>query len=272
MARFFSGAKINLGLRITEKRADGYHNLESAFYPIQWQDCLDFELSSSDRDVFINSGIEVPGGLNNNLIGKALGLLREQFKLPALSIHLDKNVPFGAGLGAGSSNAAVTLMAVNQFLGLGISDAALTAMAEKLGADCAFFIKNEPVYASGIGTDFQPIDLSFLKGKWVQLVWPGFGVGTAWAYSNIKPEKPETDTFSILKEPHRWRAELFNDFERPVFKNHPELSYWKEAFYHKGAFYASMSGSGSSVFGLFDAMPNPINSAGKGGYSFTGRL
>ncbi len=272
MVKLLSGSKINLGLRIVERRSDGYHNIETAFYPIPWNDILEFEPTISDRDIFLNTGIQVPGSFESNLIGKALKLLRNHYSFGPVKISLQKEVPFGAGLGAGSANAAVTLKGLNQLFSLGISESELEKMAGSLGADCAFFIKNEPVFAEGIGTNFSPIDLGFLKGKWIQVVWPGFGVNTAWAYSRIKPSKPEQLTRQVLQHPNRWQTELVNDFESPIALTHPEITFWKNQFYKDGAFYASMSGSGSAVFGLFDNEPPfiyPPNSSVK---SFRGML
>lgn len=272
MERLISGSKINLGLRIIERRKDGYHNLETAFYPIPWNDVLEFEPSVSDRDVFVNTGIMVPGSFETNLVGKALKLLRGRYAVPPVKISLHKEVPFGAGLGAGSANGATTLMGLNKLFSLGIPTHELEKLAASLGADCAFFIKNEPVYAQGIGTDFSLVDLGFLNGKWIQVVWPGYGVNTAWAYSQIKPAVPMVATREVLKDPSRWKAELINDFEAPVALSHPEIDFWKKQFYNSGAFYASMSGSGSAIYGLFYEEPVHIYPPNSSVKSFRGTL
>lgn len=241
---------------MVEKRPDGYHNLETVFYPITIQDAL--EVSVIDGECPAKGynlkvmGTVLDGTPDDNLVVKAYKLLKHDFDLPPISIGLYKHIPTGAGLGGGSSDAAFMIKTLNERFKLGLSDEAMENYCAQLGADCAFFIKNKPLFATGIGNEFSPIDLS-LKGKTVVLVKPDIFVSTKDAYSLVKPCKPETSLIKLLKQPVEcWKDTVVNDFEKSVFAKYPEIAAIKDLMYDLGAKYASMSGSGSSVFGIFD--------------------
>ena len=249
----FPNAKINLGLRITEKRTDGYHNLETIFYPVPLSDALEITLreDSSKKYSFYSHGMEVPGDPNENLVVKAYLLLDGMFNLPPLDINLIKKTPLGAGLGGGSSDASYMLKALNQLFSLNLSEKKLEEYSATLGADCAFFIKNEPTFAEGIGNVFTPISLS-LKGYQIIIIKPQVAISTREAFANIQPQKPKESLKEVINRPiSEWKDCLFNDFESSIFPKYPLIKDIKESLYASGAVYASMSGSGSSVFGLF---------------------
>lgn len=246
----FPNAKINLGLNVTEKRPDGYHNIETIFYPIPVKDAL--EIVPAREFSFSQTGIAIDGPSDNNLVMKAVNLMKAFFSIPSLEIHLLKAIPFGAGLGGGSADAAFMLKLLNEFCELGQSETELETLAASIGADCPFFIRNKPVFASGIGNIFTPVDLS-LKGYHICLVKPDIAVSTPEAYSLVKPAIPETGVREIITRPvNEWKDLLINDFEKSVFSRYPEIETIKETLYKAGATYAAMSGSGSSVFGLFE--------------------
>lgn len=251
----FPNAKINLGLNITEKRPDGYHNLETVFYPIPIEDALEINMlhSGSDKFRIHQAGLEIAGEAENNLVVKAYKLLDEAFNLPPIDIHLFKHIPSGAGLGGGSADAAFMLKSLNEKFNLRLTDETLEEYAARLGADCAFFIKNEPTYAEGIGNIFSPIRLS-LEGYRIWLVKPDIFVSTRDAFSKIKPHHPDMPLKEIVKLPvEEWKGRMLNDFEESVFPQFPAIGEIKNEMYRQGAIYASMSGSGSSVYGLFKA-------------------
>lgn len=251
----FPNAKINLGLNITEKRPDGYHNLETIFYPIPVEDALEINVLNAGDEKFRlhQAGLEIAGEAENNLVVKAYKLLDEAYHLPPIDIHLFKHIPSGAGLGGGSADAAFMLKLLNEKFELNLSDETLEEYAARLGADCAFFIKNRPTYAEGIGNIFSPITLS-LKGYQLWLVKPEIFVSTRDAFSKIKPHRPQMSLKEIVQLPiERWRDCMVNDFEESVFPQFPAIGEIKEEMYRQGALYASMSGSGSSVYGLFKA-------------------
>ena len=255
----YPNAKINLGLFVTEKRPDNYHNIETVFYPIPLCDEIECEISETNTTTITISGMNIDGDSNDNLIIKAYNQLKRQYQIPAVSIHLKKNIPFGAGLGGGSADAAFTLKLINHFFSLGLSDAQLEIEAAKIGADCPFFIKNQPVFASGIGNVFTPIDLS-LKGYYILLVKPSIHVSTPNAYKSIVPCKPSFDLQQINNIPlSLWKHHIINDFEKPVFYQYLEIEQIKNSLYNIGAVYSSMSGSGSSVFGIFENKPIVTN-------------
>ncbi len=259
----FPNIKINLGLSITEKRPDGYHNLETVFYPVALEDALEIRaLPEADKKITLHQyGMEIAGNPEDNLVAKAYSLLDKEFHLPPVEIHLYKHIPSGAGLGGGSSDAAFMLKLLNGHFHLNLSEEQLEIYAATLGADCAFFIKNKPVYAEGIGNIFSPIELS-LKGYQIMIVKPDVFVSTREAFANIHPHHPEYPVKEVIRRPvAEWKDILINDFEASVFPQHPVIGEIKKELYNQGALYASMSGSGSSVFGLFapDAALPEIN-------------
>ncbi|MBE6286768.1 MAG: 4-(cytidine 5'-diphospho)-2-C-methyl-D-erythritol kinase [Mediterranea massiliensis] len=249
----FPNAKINLGLNITEKRTDGYHNLETIFYPIPVEDALEVTLLKEAGKPYQlhQAGLEIAGDAESNLVIKAYKMLNEHHPLPPVDIHLLKHIPSGAGLGGGSADAACMLKLLNELFALQLADEQLEDYAARLGADCAFFIKNRPTYAEGIGNIFSPIELS-LKGYQIYLVKPNVFVSTRDAFAQIKPKYPEVSLKEVIKLPiEEWRHLMVNDFEASVFPQFPVIGEIKNTLYSAGAIYASMSGSGSSVFGLF---------------------
>jgi len=251
----FPNAKINLGLNILLKREDGYHELETIFYPIGLKDGLEFIENKKDKIVFSSSGLPLDIDAEENIVVKAYRLLAADFSLPGLDIHLHKVIPFGAGLGGGSSDAAFLLKGLNNYFELGLFVSQLKKYAVKLGADCSFFLENKPAFACGIGEQLQTIKFS-LSGFYIVLVKPSFGVGTKEAYAGIKPAFPKLSLpDSIQLSPDRWQECIVNDFETSVFTQFPEIAQIKSKLLKLGAVYASMSGSGSSVFGLFKNEP-----------------
>lgn len=254
---YYSNAKINLGLNVVEKRQDGFHNIETIFYPINVKDAIEFIPTKTTS--LQSTGIKVNCDINDNLIIKAYQLLKTDFDLPTLSFHLHKNIPFGAGLGGGSANAAFTLSHLNQFYKLNLTEKELLKYATKLGSDCAFFIKNQALFACEKGDIFKKCNVD-LSRYYILLIHPGFGVSTPDAYENIIPRTPEKNVTEIVNQPiTSWRKDLKNDFEDTIFLKYPELKLIKEKLYQNGALYASMSGSGSSLFGIFDEKPDVTN-------------
>lgn len=251
----FPNAKINIGLQVTERRPDGYHNLDTVFYPIPIHDALEVIVAEgADYDCSLHiSGITIEGNPDNNLVVRAYRLLAADYTLPSVDIYLHKHIPTGAGLGGGSSDASYMLRLLNEMFELGISTEQLEAYAAQLGADCPFFITGIPVYATGIGNEFHPIDVD-LSGLYLVVVKPDVFVSTKEAYSMVKPEKPAvTLDKKIIRPISEWKETISNDFEKGIFALHPELADIKTKLYDLGAKYAAMSGSGSALFGLFDA-------------------
>ena len=249
----YPNAKINLGLNIVEKRPDGYHNLETVFYPINLQDALEVTKLEGEGEYNLKvSGVPIGGDPDNNLVVKAYRLLKKDFPdMAPINIHMYKHIPTGAGLGGGSADAAFMLKLLNQKFKLNLSTEKLEEYAAILGADCAFFIQNKPVFATGIGNIFEEINLS-LKGYYIVLVKPDIFVSTKDAFANIHLKQPTHSLKEIVRMPvETWRATMKNDFEESVFQKFPEIAAIKDKLYDLGAIYASMSGSGSSVFGIF---------------------
>jgi len=248
----FPNAKINLGLNIVSKRPDGYHNLETIFYPIDIKDALEIIVRDDlSKDIFTESGINVDAAPENNLVMKALKLMRTTYQFPHIEVHLLKKIPFGAGIGGGSADAAFMLKLINNTFALGATSKELASLAVQLGADCPFFIYNHPVFASGVGEVFEEIGLS-LKEYYFVLIKPDIHVSTKDAFSEIKPAQPEMCLKEIIKRPiEDWKVLMINDFEKSVFIKYPQIKEIKESLYARGAEYASMTGSGSSVFGIF---------------------
>jgi 4-diphosphocytidyl-2-C-methyl-D-erythritol kinase len=246
----FPPCKINLGLHILRKRSDGYHDIETCFYPIPFTDIL--EIVRSEKVSFSRSGDVIPGHINDNLCLKAYELLAKKHSLPAVNIHLHKSIPTGAGLGGGSSDAAYTLRLLNHVFELGLAPHELAADAVLLGSDCAFFIYDSPMVGKGRGEVLSPSTLS-LKGYYFILMNPGIHVSTPEAYAGVVPVVPEYSIDGILQLPvAEWRGKLKNDFENTVFAKHPRIAELRDFMYGNGALYAAMSGSGSSVFGIFE--------------------
>ncbi len=249
-------AKINLGLNVVEKRPDGYHNLETVFYPVPINDALEvFPMdpqfpSAVDCDLKVTN-INIEGDEQRNLVVRAYNLLKADFPtLPRIHAHLYKGIPTQAGMGGGSSDCGFMITLLNQMFNLGLTDQQMIDYAARLGADCAFFILNSPCYAEGIGEKLQPIDLD-LKGWYLSLVRPDIPVPTREAFALIKPQHPEVCCREVVKLPvEQWRDKLTNDFEYSVFLAHPELGAVKARLYQLGATYAAMSGSGSTLFAL----------------------
>ena len=249
----FPNAKINLGLNIVERRADGYHNIETVFFPIPLTDVLEIVPASDGETSLSCYGNKVDCPAEKNLVMKAYRLMQERYDLPPVAIHLYKHIPDGAGLGGGSSDAAHTLVMLNRMFDLGIADADLAAMAATLGADCAFFIYNRPMMATGIGDVLSPVDVN-LKGKTLLLVKPPVGVDTRTAYSRVVPAPSTTNLVHLVAQPvETWDGLLVNDFEPSVFAALPQLWLIKARMMDAGAQYAAMSGSGSTIFGIFNS-------------------
>lgn len=245
----FPNAKINIGLNIINKRADGFHNLETVFYPVMVRDIL--EVVESKELFFTSSGSAVPGKPDENLCLKTYHLLSQDMKLPPVHIHLHKNIPVGAGLGGGSSDASFFIRLMNDKFDLGLDLDEMENYASKIGSDCAFFIKNIPVYASKRGDKFEDIKLD-LSEYCIVLVMPAaVRISTADAFKGIIPA-PSSFLKELIESPvESWKQSIKNDFETSIFTSYPEIGTIKEDLYLAGALYASMSGSGSSVYGIF---------------------
>lgn len=248
----FPNAKINLGLNIVARRADGYHNLETVFYPIGLTDVLEIVLAQGSESTLTTYGNPVDCPVEKNLVMKALRLMQQHYEVPEVEIYLYKHIPDGAGLGGGSSDASSTMLMLNEMFNLGIEKDELARLAATLGADCPFFIYNHPMMATGIGDILTPINVS-LKGLYLFLVKPAVSVPTKVAYSRVTPAPSVSCLESdVAKSVAQWRGVVKNDFESSVFAAFPELSEIKAAIEKGGSLYASMSGSGSSIFGIFD--------------------
>ena len=248
---YFPNAKINLGLRILRKRPDGYHDLETCLVPVPWRDML--EMIASDTFSFQSSGLPIPGNTSDNLCVRAYHLLRSDFELPPVQMHLHKIIPMGAGLGGGSADAVAVLIGLNEQFGLTLDTAQLEGYAVQLGSDCPFFVQNRVRMAYETGTTLEDIDLD-LSGYHLVLVYPNVAVSTAEAYANVRPALPNTSLKETLESQPlaTWKDWVVNDFEASVFPQYPKLSDIKSALYQAGAVYASMSGSGSALYGLFN--------------------
>ncbi len=254
----FPNCKINLGLHITRKRQDGYHDLETVFYPVQLRDALEVIREPAMVDGqssidFSSTGLAISGDVSTNLCVKAYHLLQKDFpQLPAVKMHLHKTIPMGAGLGGGSADGAFALKLLNDKFHLGLAEQQLINYALQLGSDCPFFIINKPCFATGRGEIMQPIPLDLSAYKFV-LVNPQIHINTGWAFSNITPQQPSTSIQTIIQQPiESWKDSLVNDFEKPAINQYPEIGLIKKQLYSKGAVYASMTGSGSTVVGLFN--------------------
>jgi 4-diphosphocytidyl-2-C-methyl-D-erythritol kinase len=255
----FPNAKINIGLNIIERRSDGYHHIESVFYPVALKDGLEVIENKEEGGpliIFTSSGIDIPGDINDNLCCRAYSMLCVDYTLPNIKIHLHKHIPIGAGLGGGSADAAFLIKLINEKYALKLSTVQMQNYASKLGSDCPFFINNAPVFAQGIGTDFTSVSVN-LQGYYLVLIYPYLHVNTAQAYKGCIPKKPlRSLQQDILLPIEQWKEHIHNQFEDTVFIHHPKLNSIKEKMYGLGALYAAMSGSGSSVYGIFKT---PVN-------------
>ncbi len=249
----FPNAKVNLGLRILAKREDGYHDLESCFYPIPWCDSLEILEASTFS---VNSyGLEVQGSAADNLCVKAYELLQADFDIPPVEIHLLKNIPMGAGLGGGSADGAFTLKMLSELFRLNLSPEKLETYALRLGSDCPFFIKNKPAIASGRGEKLEEYELD-LEGYFLALANPSIHISTREAFAGATPSATHPSIAGILKNPiSDWKGHLVNDFESSIFPTHPEIENIKRAMYQEGAIFSTMTGSGSTVYGIFEDTP-----------------
>ena len=274
----FPIAKINLGLNVVEKRPDGYHNLQTIFYPVPIKDALEVQVmdeafpSDFDCDLKVTN-ITIEGDEQRNLVVRAYQLLKQDFPtLPRIHTHLWKGIPTQAGMGGGSSDCAYMMLLLNQQFQLGLTDEQLIEYAAKLGADCAFFILSRPCYAEGIGEKLQPINLS-LSGYYIAVVRPDIPVPTKEAFSRIRPHYPAQNCRETVMQPiDTWRDTLINDFEESVFALHPEIGDIKQRLYDMGATYAAMSGSGSALFGLFKKQPGSLSQAFPNMFTFCNSL
>jgi 4-diphosphocytidyl-2-C-methyl-D-erythritol kinase len=250
----FPNAKINIGLNIINRRDDGYHNLETIFYPINIKDAL--EIVKADKLSFESSGLEIPGRMEDNLCIKGYHLLKKDFDIPPVKIHLHKHIPIGAGLGGGSADAAFFIKLVNQTFDLGMTDDKMINYARQLGADCAFFIQNKPVFAFERGDEFEPIRLDLSNYK-IVVVMPPVQISTSEAFRGVAPAPVKDSLMELIEKPvAQWKNHIKNDFEASIFKNHVMIRWVKAALYEAGALYASMSGSGASVFAIFERTPD----------------
>lgn len=252
----FPIAKINLGLNVIRRRADGYHDLQTVFYPVNLRDALevypmDGAFPSDKRCDVKVSNISIDGDEDNNLVIKAYNHLAAHYPLPRLHVHLYKGIPTQAGMGGGSSDCAYMIRLLNSMYNLGMSTEEMQRSAASLGADCAFFITSRPAYAEGIGDSLHPISLD-LSGYHICIVRPSISVSTREAFSLLSPRIPSRCCRDVVFQPmETWKDDLLNDFEQSIFHIHPEIGEIKDKLYSLGAIYASMSGSGSSVFGIF---------------------
>ncbi len=252
----FPNSKINLGLRVLDKRVNGYHNIESIFYPIPYCDALEVIENDQNTDRFFYSGRPIPGDSKDNLISRAISILRQDHEIPFLDVYLHKNVAMGAGLGGGSADGTFMLKMLSDKYDLRLTPVDLEKLALMLGSDCPFFVANSPVLVTGRGEVMKPIDLD-LSGKWLVLVTSEIHISTAAAYSNIVRSPFDRELEELIEAPiSHWKKDMKNDFEGYAFQEFPELPSIKEALYSAGASYASMTGSGSAVFGIFESEPS----------------
>ena len=276
----FPCAKINLGLNITSKREDGYHNLETIFYPVPLTDALEVKLMHDDFPSDEPCDLKITGNAvdcdeKNNLVVKAYTLLAQDFKLPRVHTHLVKRIPMQAGLGGGSADGAFMIRLLDERFRLNMGFAEMERYASRLGSDCAFFITTEPSFGTGRGEVLEPVNIAEhnLQGYYIAIVKPAIAVSTREAFKQIICRQPEHCCRDIVRQPvETWKTVLTNDFEEPAFKQHPELADIKQRLYDLGAVYAQMSGSGSAFFGLFRTDPQQLKNAFPACYTFTTKL
>ena len=253
----FPNCKINLGLQVLRKRSDGYHDLQTVFYPISLHDALEVIESGNTTNLHV-SGNVINTEPEENICIKAFNLLKKDFTtLPTIDIYLHKTIPSGAGLGGGSADGAFMLLLLNSKFNLKLSESDLLHYALQLGSDCPFFIKNVPSLATGRGEGLRSVTLTLSEYS-IVLVNPGINVSTAWAFSQLRPEEDREELIEMIQLPlSQWKENVHNDFEEPIFRQYPEIKNVKESLYRKGAIYASMTGSGSTVYGLFEKQHKP---------------
>jgi 4-diphosphocytidyl-2-C-methyl-D-erythritol kinase len=254
----FPNAKINLGLNITEKRTDGFHNIETVFYPIGWNDALEVIVNQESKQEFNLhlTGLSISGNIEDNLLYKAYQIIKQTKALPHIDVYLHKTLPMGAGLGGGSADAAFFINLLNDQFQLNFTESERIDIARQLGSDCAFFIKNTPVYATQKGDVFNDIKLD-LSHLYIVIIYPNVHSNTKEAYSLVKPQQPNKSLLDVIQQPiATWKTDLVNDFEKSIFSLYPIVKQTKHDLYELGAAYACMSGSGSAVFGLFEKVPD----------------
>jgi 4-diphosphocytidyl-2-C-methyl-D-erythritol kinase len=248
----FPNAKINIGLNVVSKRPDGYHNLQTVFYPVPLYDVLEIIEAKDKSDTIFIVDVQDTSLQQDNLCLKAVKLLRKDFNIPPVNIYLKKNIPMGAGMGGGSSDASFTIKLLNDKFSLQLNETQMADYALKLGADCPFFIYNKLLYAAGIGEKFTKNKLS-LKDKWLCIVFPNLHISTKEAFAGIEPKESDFDLKKLDTLPlEKWRDLIKNDFEKSAFAKYPKLKNIKNTLYKSGAIYASMTGSGSAFYGIFD--------------------
>lgn len=251
---YFPNAKLNLGLNIIRKRPDNYHDIQSIFLPINLKDGLEIIADPSiKKTTLTNSGLTVDTPPTNNLVYKVYEFFKNKYNLPNAKIHLHKVIPFGAGIGGGSADAAFTAKMLNKMFNLNIPDAQLIQIVKNFGADCPFFIINKPAFVTGIGEIIEPIEIPALKDKKIVLIKPDFKISTKDIFSRITPDKNAANLIGSISKPiEQWKNYFTNDFEKIIFEQYPELSEIKQNLYSQGAIYASMSGTGSTIYGIFE--------------------
>lgn len=276
----FPCAKINLGLNVTAERADGYHDIETVFYPIPLTDALEIKYMGEEFPSDVPCDLKITGNSvdcdeQDNLVVKAYDILAADYELPRIHAHLVKRIPMQAGLGGGSSDGAFMIRLLDERFRLNIGIAEMERYAARLGSDCAFFITAEPVFAQGRGEILEPADgpRGNLDGYYIAIVKPDIAVSTGKAYGEIVCRKPEKCCRDVVRQPiETWKDDLSNDFEKPVFKAHPELAAIKQRLYDMGAIYAQMSGSGSAIFGIFSDEPKGIGDSFADSFTFCSQL
>jgi 4-diphosphocytidyl-2-C-methyl-D-erythritol kinase len=251
----YPNAKINIGLNIVNKRKDGFHNIESWVFAIDLCDILEI-IKSDSATSFKSTGIAIPGNPEENLCLKGWEILSNEFSIPPVKIHLHKQIPIGAGIGGGSSDGAFTIKALNNLFSLNLSPEKMKQFSAMLGSDCPFFIDNRPAHVTGRGENLSLLKKD-MSNYFILLVNPGIHIGTAEAYAGVQPKKPSQSVSDLIRNPIKdWQKKINNDFEPGIFKTHPVIEEIKHLLLHAGAHYASMSGSGSSVFGIFESEPS----------------
>jgi 4-diphosphocytidyl-2-C-methyl-D-erythritol kinase len=257
----FPNAKINIGLNVLERRADGYHNIESVLYPVAWHDSLEATLADGFGEMSLKTlGVPIPGDLETNLCRKAYNLLNSKYKLPSVNLWLLKSIPIGAGLGGGSADAAFCLNLLNIIFKLNIGKDELKNYASQIGSDCAFFIGNKPTLITGKGDTSTPVQLD-LRKYYIAIIYPHLHIDTGNAYSLVTPGKTSEKLATIISSTaiNLWKDKVVNDFEEPIFERYPSLAEIKKLLYAEGALYASLTGSGSALYGIFDSKPDLQN-------------